>query len=174
MYSFRSSLKRVGATCAAMLLAAFTAGAACSQEDAGGAAQALANWLECEYCEHDELQAVTHHGQAIVPSLIAALNQGPSPATRDELGKALAERYEQLVEQSKKNPHAPIAVTRDRFVELYGGTLDAQHRIRAAQALAAIGGERARAALEAAASQAQRDDVRTAVTKLLTVIKGRN
>ena len=109
-----------------------------------------------------------------MPSLIGALNQGPSPATLDALRKALAERYEQLVEQSKKNPHAPIAVIRDKFVELYGGTLDAQHRIRAAQALAAIGGEHARAALEAAASQAQRDDVRAAVTKLLTVMKDRN
>jgi hypothetical protein len=40
------------------------------------AAQALANWLECEYCEHDELAAVKHYGQAIVPGLIVALNQG--------------------------------------------------------------------------------------------------
>jgi hypothetical protein len=174
MYSFRSSVKRVGAICAGMLLATLTTDTAWNQPEAGSAAQALVNWLECEHCEHGEVEAVTHHGQAIVPSLIAALNQGPSPATRDELGRALAERYEQLVEQSKKNPRAPIAVTRDRFVEFYGGALDAQHRIRAAQALAAIGGERARAALEAAAGPAQRDDVRAAVTKLLTVMKGRN
>ena len=34
--------------------------------------------------------------------------------------------------------------------------------------------ERARAALEAAASQTERDDVRAAVTKLLSVMKDRN
>jgi hypothetical protein len=90
------------------------------------------------------------------------------------LERVLAERYEQLVEQSRKNPHAPVTVTKERFVALYGGALDAQHRIRAAQALAEIGGERARAALEAAASQTERDDVRAAVTKLLSVMKDRN
>jgi hypothetical protein len=173
MYGFHPSAKWVCAASAVLILAAFAAGTAWGQRDAGLAAQALANWLESEDGDHDELQAVTQHGQAIVPSLIAALNEGPSPATHDELGRALAERYEQLVEQSKKNPHAPIAVTRDRFVELYGGALDTQHRIRAAQALAAIGGERALAALEAAASQAPRDDVRAAVTTLLMGIKGR-
>jgi len=167
MDSFRRSLKRAGAACAAMLLAAVTADTGWSQQDAGRAAQALAKWLGCEYCEQDELAAVTQYGQAILPGLIAALNEGPSSATRDELGKALAERYDELVEQSKTNPHAPITATRERFVELYGGTLDAQHRIRAAQALAAIGGERARAALEAAASHAYRADVRAAARESL-------
>jgi hypothetical protein len=75
-------------------------------------------------------------------------------------------RYAQLVEQSKKNRHAPIGVTKEKFIELYLGILDAQHRVRAAQALAAIGAERARAALEAAASQAHRDDVRESLRKL--------
>ena len=167
MYSFRPSVKWVRAAYAVMLLAAFTADTAWSQQDTGRAAQALADWLECEYCEHDELAAVTHHGQAVVPGLIAALDQGPSPATRDDLGRALAERYEQLVEQSKKKPHAPIAVTKEKFVELYLGNFDAQYRVRAAQALAAIGGDRARAALEAAASQAQREDVRAAARESL-------
>jgi hypothetical protein len=174
MYSFRPCVKRVGATCAAMLLVALATDTARSQQEPGNASQALANWLDCEDCAQGELDAVTHHGQAIVPSLIEALNQGPSPAALDALRKALAERYGQLVEQSNKNARAPIAVSRDRFVELYGGTWDAQHRMRAAQALAAIGGERARAALDASARQAERDDVRAAVTKLLTVMKDRN
>jgi hypothetical protein len=65
-------------------------------------------------------------------------------------------------------------VTKERFVALYGGALDAQHRIRAALALARIGGERAREALKAAVSRAQPDDVRAAVANLLTLMKGRN
>jgi hypothetical protein len=40
---------------------------------------------------------------------------------------------------------------------------------------AGVGGDRAREVLEAAAaSQAQREDVRAAVTELLTMMKGRN
>jgi hypothetical protein len=174
MYSCRPSVKRVGAACAGMLLAAFTAETACGQEEAGNAAQAVTNWLDCEKCEHGELDAVTRYGQAIVPSLIAALNQGPPPAILGALEKALTEQYEQLVGQSKKNPYAPITVTKERFVALYRGTLDAQHRIRAAQALAVIDGDRARAALEATANQSQRDDVRAAVVELLTAMRSRN
>jgi hypothetical protein len=175
MYSFRPSVKQIGAACAGVLLATLVTDTARSQQEAADPAQALADWLDCDKCEHGELDAVTHYGQAIGPGLIAALNQGPSPETRDALGKALAERHDELVEQSKKNPYAPITMSKERFVALYGGRLDAQHRIRAAQALAVIGGDAARAALEAAAaSQAQRDDVLAAVTKLLTEMRGRN
>jgi hypothetical protein len=174
MYSFRPSGKWIGAACAGLLLVGLAIDTTWSEEEAGNPAQALANWLDCEQCEHGELDAVTRHGEGTMPGLTVALNQGPSAATRDGLGRALAERYEQLVEQSKKNRHVPIGGTRERFVEFYVGGLDAQHRIRAAEALAAIGGERARAALETAATQAQHDDVRAVITRLLTVMKGGN
>ena len=42
----------------------------------------------------------------------------------------------------------------EQFVELYLVNSHAQHRVRAAQALAIIGGDRTHAALEAAANQA--------------------
>jgi hypothetical protein len=162
MHSFYLSAGWAPAARAVVLLAALAAGRAWGQQETTPAAQALVNWLQCEYCEHDELAAVTHYGQAVVPDLIVALNQGLSPESRDDLGRTLEERYAQLVEQSKKNPHAPIGVSKEKFVELYRGIWDVQHRVRATQALAAIGGERARAALEAAASQAHRDEVRAA------------
>jgi hypothetical protein len=167
MHSLRISAKWVRAACTLMPLGAFAADRAWGQQETAPAARALANWLECEYCEHDELAAVTHCGQAVVPDLIAALNQGPSRATREDLGRALEERYEQLVQQSKKNRHAPIGVNKEKFVELYLGILDAQYGVRAAQALAAIGGDRARVALEAAASQAHRDEVRATARESL-------
>jgi hypothetical protein len=160
-------VKWVGAACAGVLLSALTTDTAWSQQEALSAAQALTNWLGCENCEHGELKAVTLHGQAIVPSLIAALTQGPSPATRENLRGVLEARYEQLVEQSKQNPNAPITATKEQFVELYLGNFDAQHRVRAAQALAVIGGHHARAALEAAANQAHRDDVRATARESL-------
>jgi len=165
--SFYPSVKWVGAACAGMLLAALTTDTTWSQEPVR-AEQALANWFKCEYCEHGELEAVARHGQAIVPSLITTLNQGPSAAIRENLRGDLQARYEQLVEQSKKNPYAPITATKEQFVELYLGNFDAQHRVRAAQALAMIGGDRTRAALEAAANQAQRDDVRATVREYLS------
>lgn len=164
MRRFYPSVKWVGAACAGLLWAALTTGGAWSQQDAASAAKALANWLECEKCEHAELEIVTRYGEAIVPGLIAALDQGRSP---DDLRRALEERYDQLVEQSKKNPHAPIGVTKEKFVELYLVISDTQHRVRAVQALTAIGGESARAALEAAASQTHRDNVRAAARESL-------
>src|SRR5262245_20457740 len=148
MYSFHPSAKIVRATWAAILFAAFAADTAGAQQGAGSAAQALTNWLGCEYCERGELAEVTRYGQAIVPDLIAVLQQGPPSQARDDLTRALGARYDQLVEQSKKNRHAPIAVTKENFVEFYRSIVDTQHRVRAALALATIGGDRARAALE--------------------------
>jgi hypothetical protein len=167
MSSLRFSAKRVRSACAAMLCAALASDMAWGQPDTASAAQTLAAWLGCEYCHHGELAAVARNGQAIVPDLIAVLNQGLSPASRDGLRKALEERYAQLVTQSKKNPHAPVGAPQEKFVELYLGKLDTQYRVRAVQALAAIGGDRARAALEAAASQTDRDEVRSTAQESL-------
>jgi hypothetical protein len=161
------SAKRVRRACAVMLCAALAPDMAWGQQDTARAAQALAGWLGCEYCDAGELAAVTGYGQAIVPDLIAALNQGLSPASRDDLRKALEERYAQLFAQSKKNPHAPLGAPKEKFVELYLGKLDTQYRVRAVQALAAIGGDRARAALEEAASQVDRDEVRSTARESL-------
>jgi hypothetical protein len=166
MHSLRLSATCIRTACAVMLLGPSAAHTAWGQQETVPAARALANWLECEYCEHDELAAVKHYGQAIVPDLFQTLNNGLSPASRDDLGRALEQRYAQLVEQSKGNQHAPIGVTKEKFVELYLGIWDAQYRVRAAQGLAAIGGEEARAALEAAANQSPREDVRELLRKL--------
>jgi hypothetical protein len=161
MYSLLSSAQQVRTACAVVLCAALAPHVAWGQQDTAPAAQTLAAWLGCEYCDHGELAAVTRNGQAIVPDLIAVLNQGLSPAGRDDLRKALEERYAQLVAQSRKNLHAPVRAPQEKFVELYLGKLDTQYRVRAVQALAAIGGDRARAALEQAASQSDRDEVRS-------------
>src|SRR5262249_22766238 len=120
-------------------LAAIATDAALSPQERR-AAPALANWLDCATCEHRELDAVTHYRQAVVHKLISSLTQGPSRGILGALEKALAERYEQPLEHRKKNPYAPITVTKERFGAPYGGSLDARQRIRAAQALAIIGG----------------------------------
>ena len=109
---------------------------------------------------------MTRFGQAIVPSLVAVLNEGPSPATRELLRRELERRYDQLAEFARKNPDAKVASTKEEFVAMYLRNFDAQHRVRAAQALGAIGGRQARA-LEAAAGKAERDDVRTTARRSL-------
>ena len=153
--------KGLRSACAGMLLAGITTATCWSQQATVNTEQALASWLNCEYCEHGELEAIARGGEAIVPSLVTALHDGPSPAARETLRTELEARYEQLVAQSKKNPIAPITATKEEFVRLYMGNFEAQQRVRAAQALAVIGSDRARAALEtAAANQAYRDDVR--------------
>jgi len=142
-----------------------------SKQNAEGAARALATWLECEECQSGELRAVTRFGEAIVPSLVAILNEGPSPATRELLRRELEGRYDKLAEFAQKNPDAKVASTKEEFVAMYLRNFDAQHRVRAVQALGAIGGKQARAALEAAAGKAERDDVRTTVRQSLEKMK---
>jgi hypothetical protein len=142
-----------------------------SKQNSERAAQVLATWLECEDCQSGELKAVTRYGQAIVPSLAAVLEAGPSPATGELLRRELEARYDKLAEFAQKNPNAKVASTKEEFVAMYLRNFDAQHRARAAQALGAIGGTQARAALEAAAGKAERDDVRTTVRQSLEKMK---
>jgi hypothetical protein len=164
----RSSAKLFLVACMGVLLAELTINTARAQQEIANTEQALAIWLRCEYCEHGELEAVTRQGETMVPSLAAALTEGLSAKAGEGLRKDLEARYDALVQQSKENPNAPIAVTKEEFVKLYQDNSAAHQRVRAAQALAAIGGQRARAALEAAvANQAYRDDVREMLRDLL-------
>jgi hypothetical protein len=135
------------------------------------AVQALSKWFECEDCGAGDLTAVTRYGQSVVPSLIAALNAGPSPARRERLRRSLDAGYDRRVEQARKMPTRKIASNKEEYVARYVDNFDAQYRIRAAQALAAIGGADAREALEAALGKAQRADVRTAIQQSLYAIR---
>ncbi len=139
------------------------------------ATQALSRWLDCLGCQAAEddkgLEAVTGFGQAVVPSLVATLNAGLSPASRQMQHDLLATRYDQLDEQARKDPRFKMKSTQEEFISRYLDNLDARYRIRAAQALAAIGGAHARTALNAALVNPQRDDVRRAIQNALKVIK---
>jgi hypothetical protein len=142
-----------------------------SKADSWKAVQALTAWFECEECEEGQLKAVVQYGQAVVPSLIAALNNGPSAASQEMLRRGLEARYDELVELARRKPEAKPASSKEDFVSLYVGNLDAQYRIRAAQALAAIGGTTARRALESALGNARREDVRATITQSLEKIR---
>jgi hypothetical protein len=135
------------------------------------AARALSAWYECQDCDAGELNAVTRYGERVVPSLIAALNGGASPARREGLRRSLGAAYDQMAEQAQRYPERVLPESRSDYIERYAGNLDAQYRIRAAQALAALGGPQAAGALEAALAKPQRDDVRRAVERSLQKIK---
>jgi len=164
----------------ALVLAALAPTTSCSRQgtarqmtaaESAQAVQALTTWLECEECQDGELAAVTRYGQTVVPSLIAVLDGGPSPASREQMRRQLEVRYDELAERAQRNPNARLASSKDQFIALYLGNFDAQYRVRAAQALAAIGGQRSRGALEAALGKAQRGDVDSEIRRLLRTMK---
>jgi hypothetical protein len=142
-----------------------------SQQETVNAIEALATWFECEECHPAQLIGVTRYGQLIAPSLVATLNGGLSAASRELLQRRLDVRYTELAEQGKKDAKLNITSSRDDFVARHLGDFDARYRIRAAQALVAIGGSEARKALEAALSEAQRADVRMVIENSLKRIK---
>lgn len=147
------------------------AGQPMSASEAVKAVRALNAWFECDECNAGELKAVTRYGQSIVPSLIATLNAGLSPASRKMREDPLGARFDELDEQGRKNPKFKMASSKDEFIAQYQDHADARYRIRAAQALVAIGGTNARRALETAVGKAERGDVRTAIQESLNKIR---
>jgi hypothetical protein len=142
-----------------------------SRQETVNAIRALATWFECDECHPAQLSAVTRFGQFVVPSLAATLNGGLSPAIRELLQRQLYERYGELVAQGEKNPKLRISAGREEFTARHLDDFDAKYRIRAAQALVAIGGPEARAALEAGLGKTERADVREVIGDLLKKIK---
>jgi len=120
---------------------------------AGAVRRAIVEWLECEECRAGELEAVVRLEQAAVPSLVAALREGPPPVRREAQRRHLIATYQRL----------KLTMSEDDYVRRYAENYEALYRIRAADALAAIGGPTARQALEAAAAQPYREDVTRAV-----------
>lgn len=130
------------------------------------ATRALATWLESDDFEPRRLAPVTKLGQLVVPSLAAALERGPSPAKRELVRRSVAADYEALDRGARPASARPLRSKSD-FTRHYLANFDALYRIRAAQALGAIGGPSARKALEGALPKAPRDDVRTVIEQVL-------
>lgn len=137
------------------------------KEETAKATQALITWFDCVSCGKAELDAVISHGQSVVPSLAATLNAGLSAADRRALQESFAVRYDELDQQARRDPKFKMKSTKDQFVARYVDEYDARNRIRAAEALGAIGGSNARAALKTALGNARRADVRQAIGEAL-------
>jgi hypothetical protein len=138
--------------------------------DGGSAVGALAAWLESEHGEPAELAPILKYGQAVVASLSAALTEGPSPVRRERLRRSLETNY--AAYRSAMQDRSPWPVpTQEQYVGRYLDNFDAMYRIRAAQALAAIGGQQARDAIARSISAEERGEVRTLLQELLAEIK---
>lgn len=138
-----------------------------STEQSAQAVRALAIWLESGDFEPELLAPLEKYGELVVPSLIAALEHGPSPATRELVRRTLEKEYGAL---TRAGPDRRVRAKSD-FIQHYMANFDALYRARAAQALSAIGGPAARKALEASVGKDERDDLRAALRQALEKIK---
>jgi hypothetical protein len=131
-------------------------------ESAERARLALVAWFECEECEEGQLKAVLEEGDVIVPSLVAALEGGASPASHELLRQALLVRYEEMAAYAQGQGEK-VSFTRKEFINHQLGNLDALYRVRAATALGHVDHPSARTALQAASKSVERNDVRAVI-----------
>jgi hypothetical protein len=120
--------------------------------------------LQCEECSDGELVAVTNlaaRKPAVVDTLSEDLLRGPSRESRSRLRRQFLQTYREdsLFQNSSPEGLRPsghsvalpaVIEPSGEFVDHYLGNYVALYRVRAATALARIGGNKARAALDSA------------------------
>ncbi len=128
--------------------------------------QLIEMWLECIECDQGELKGVATLGALVTPSLIATLKAGPSQAKREIMRLHLKGSYKRLTEY--KHTHHANAPTESEseYVAHYLNNYHAQYQIRAAIALAEIGGPTAKQAIEEALATPLRKDVEHVLKEL--------
>jgi hypothetical protein len=135
------------------------------------ARRSIITWLECEECTGGELDAVVKLGEIAVPSLAASLRSGPSQASRELLWRNLVGTYQKMREYETTHPQLSISPGDEEYVKNYMANYIALYQVRAATALAAIGGSDAKRALEEAMQAPLRDDVKAAVRVSIEKLK---
>jgi hypothetical protein len=137
----------------------------------------IQTWLECSVCDYDdsspELRSVIERGGAAIEPLRTALLEGPSAGDLELLRAHLRTTYKKLKDSAITPGELPISRTQESFVEMYVDNYVASYKIRAAQALGAIGAAQARdssvakqakEALEKAGTQPNPKDVDRAIS----------
>ena len=136
-------------------------GAQAAEREWPDVARLILAWLECDECTAGELDSVVALRDEAVPTLARALAEGPSGARVAELRGTLAAgavRRRELMSGTR------LTFQGQRYIDAETGTLRSIYRIRAARALAAIGGDAALEALRAVSdSTGFPEDVRTAI-----------
>ena len=144
---------------------------AINPEQTEAARVALVDWLECEECTENQLKNVMKYESQLQPMLVSTLQKGVAPASKELYRRELEKRYDELIKYSETHPKSKPTVSKQAFVDLYLGNLNAQYQTRAAQALATIGGKNSRQALQQALEQAKREDVKQVIEQSLKDIR---
>jgi hypothetical protein len=134
-------------------------------EQALAVRQAVVAWLECEECTEGQLEGVLKQGALAVPTLAAALERGPSPASLEKVRMHLEQTHRNLVEYARTHDEVKVELGEEEYVKLYLENYRANYGIRAAQALGKLGGDGARKSLESAVRLPLRDDVKRAAAE---------
>lgn len=116
-------------------------------------------WLECEECVDKELAAVLELGELALPTLGAALERGPSPASLEKYRIHLESTYKKMIEYARTHSEVKIEGTEEEYVKVYLENYQANYAVRSAQALSKLGSPEARRLLDAAGKRKQREDV---------------
>lgn len=116
-------------------------GRAIPPERAAAASQALLAWLDCTECTDGELERVVRYGRYLEPALIETMQNGPSPARRAQIEDKLSAQFD-------ANKWPPKE--KKQFVDTYLASAVKVQRVRAIRALARLGTDSAKAALEKA------------------------
>ena len=127
----------------------------------------LKDWLECEECWEEELQAVVALGDEVIPQLVAVARGGMSAATRARLSAQLARRHEERVAYGARHPAVAPVMDRERYIAHHVGNRDHLYRVRAIRAIGHIGTDKARSALEALRRETTHPGIQAEIRRVL-------
>ena len=119
---------------------------------AGSSRDRIDAWLLCYDCIDGELDSLTVDGRvhpAVVESLSTDLLSGPAPVRRSNVEQQLVRSFSADTAYEVAAGLAP-SITRADYISLYLGNYVAVYRAHAGIALSAIGGSRAKTALDSA------------------------
>ncbi len=104
-------------------------------------------WFTCEECNEGELAELARYGNAVVPSLGMALQQGPPTVLLKTRRDGLAQSYDQMARWAENNERA-MPQSKSEFVSVHMENYIKSYRARARIALLEIGTRRARNAVQ--------------------------
>ena len=158
---------RVLAVASTMLLTQLACGAEdpepVSPERAEAAREALVAWFECMECTNGELDAVARYRREVEDALIHTLKEGPSPARQAEIELRLRAEVRANGWQNREGEYIKRGLS----------NAEDAYRLRAISALARVGTDDARTALNKAVEAGESPRVRNAAKKALETMPPR-
>lgn len=120
-------------------------------------------WMECDECTSGQADSVVALGQDVVNTLRTLLLEGPAPQDVVRYRRHLQDVHRRLQLYAATHPGTQAPRSSHVYVGRYLNNYIATYQVRAALALARIGGPQARQALDSAATRPWRSDVAEAI-----------